>query len=118
MSSYATFDSFTTERFDPSGVTVRAHGELDIANAPVLRQCLTEEVDAGAQRMVVDLTGVTFMDSVALAVVLHFRRRLGDDRLAVVIQDDSYARLIFDISGIAQTLTLVPTVEAAVAATI
>jgi anti-sigma B factor antagonist len=105
-----------TERFATGGVLLRPAGELDIATAPALRERLTEAFDAGAERLVVGLTDVTFMDSVALAVLLQAGRRAGDGRMAIVIAPDSYAGLIFRIAGISHILTLVATRDEALAA--
>ena len=45
-----------------------AVGELDIETAPTLADALTDTA-AGARRVVVDLTAVTFLDPTALATV-------------------------------------------------
>ena len=70
---------------DASSYLLTASGELDIATAPLLRERLTALIEEGASGLVLDLCPVTFMDSVALAAVLHARARLGDDgRMAIV----------------------------------
>ena len=101
----------------PDGAILTAGGELDIATAPELRGQLDAAIDAGARRLVLDLTDVTFMDSVAIAAILHARRRLGDDgRLAVTIPTGSYPRLVFEIAGLPRCLDLFETREDALAA--
>jgi anti-anti-sigma factor len=91
-------------------------GELDIATAPRLREQLTEAIEAGADRLVIDLRGVTFMDSVALAVLLQAHRKIEEGRMAIVLAPDSYARLIFDVAGVSHALPLVATADEALAA--
>ncbi|MCP2098646.1 anti-anti-sigma regulatory factor, SpoIIAA [Actinosynnema pretiosum] len=59
-------------------------GELDADTVPVLSDHLEE---TPARRIVVDLAGVTFMDTTGLSLVLDWHRRLvdtgaGDFRLA------------------------------------
>jgi anti-sigma B factor antagonist len=108
--------SVVVEPLGSSGAVLTVSGELDIATAPTLRERLYASIDAGANRLVVDLSPVTFMDSVALATILHARRRLGDESpLAVVIPRDSYTRLVFEIAGLPQCLSLFETREDAIA---
>jgi anti-sigma B factor antagonist len=95
---------------------IAPEGELDVATAPRLREQLSEAIDAGADRLVVDLREVTFIDSVALAVLLQAHRRVEPGHMAVVIAEDSYARLIFDVAGVSHALPLVATPDEALAA--
>jgi anti-sigma B factor antagonist len=118
MSVPPTPDAFhvTTEPLEPGGVVLTAAGELDVATAPELRARLSTAIDGGASRLVVDLRPVSFLDSVALATLLHARRRLGDaGRMAVVVAPDSYVRLIFEVAGLPECIDLVETREQAVA---
>ena len=91
------------------GVVLTVHGELDIATASEFRERLDAAVDAGAKRLVLDLTPVAFMDSVAIAAMLHTRTRLGDGALAVVIPQGSYTRLVFEIAGLPRCLDVFET---------
>jgi anti-anti-sigma factor len=50
--------------------TVLAHGELDLATAPLLRARL-DEAAAGGLPVVADLRAVSFMDSTGLQVLMH-----------------------------------------------
>ena len=98
------------------GAIVSVCGELDMLTVPELRTVLNDVIDSGARRVVLDLTAVSFIDSVSLAAIVNARRRLGDfGRLAVVIAPDSYAMLIFEIGGLDSVVELVPTRERAVA---
>ena len=90
-------------------------GELDIATAPDLRDRMTAAIARGATGLVVDLHSVTFMDSVAMAAILHARTQLGEGgRLAVVLGADSYTQLVFEIAGLPRCLTLFDSREEAV----
>jgi anti-sigma B factor antagonist len=93
----------------PDGVVLTVHGELDIATAPDFRERLDEVVDGGAKRLVLDLSEVAFMDSVAIAAILHARTRLGDGRMAVVIPGGTYTRLVFEIAGLPRCLDVFET---------
>jgi len=75
-------------------------GELDLATVPAMRGALLGAADRRVRRLVLDLSGVTFIDSVGVGAVLHTKRRLGaEGALAVVLARDSYARVIFDVVG-------------------
>jgi anti-sigma B factor antagonist len=100
----------TEETFDPSGLAVTVSGELDIATAPALRDRLNEAIDAGTYRFVIDLSAVDFLDSVALATIVHAKQRLPEaGRMAIATEPDSYVTLIFESSGLANVLDLVGT---------
>jgi anti-sigma B factor antagonist len=106
----------TEERIGPSGLVLSAAGELDVATAPALRERVTAALDAGVRRLVIDLRDVSFMDSVALAVLVHASRRLEPDgRMAVVIAPGSYTRLIFEAAGLDGCLDLLATREQGIA---
>lgn len=51
-------------------------GELDSATSPQLATRIRAATDAGATDLLLDLTGVTFLDSTGLAVLLEAKRRL------------------------------------------
>jgi anti-sigma B factor antagonist len=52
----------------PEGVLSLA-GELDLASAPGLRTAIQQKLDTGAQRLVLDLTDLSFCDSAGLSVM-------------------------------------------------
>ena len=109
--------SITAENFGPARVVLAVKGELDLATAPQFREHVERELDSGAERIVVDLSAVTFIDSVALGVLAGARRRLGErGRLALVVGPDSYATLILKASGLCTVLECFDSYEAATAA--
>jgi anti-sigma B factor antagonist len=60
---------------------VEVCGEIDVASAPELRDCLHQTIDAGSRELVVDLRQVDFMDSEGLGVLVGAKRRLrGQDQ--------------------------------------
>jgi len=102
----------TQERFAPTGLTLTAGGELDIATAPVLRERLSAALELGVDRAILDIRSVTFMDSVALAAIVNIAKQL-EGRMAVIVDPESYAMLILEVSGLPAALNIVETVDAA-----
>ena len=62
-------------------------GEIDMATAPRFRQRLLAVIGAGAQNVVIDITGVDFIDSTGLGVLMGGAKRVrgagGDIRLVM-----------------------------------
>ena len=95
-----------------SATIVRVEGDLDMATSPELEQALENANPAG--RIVVDLSGCTFLDSSALRVLVHQARAAEDagGAIALVTTDPGILRVL----EIATTDTLLPvhdTVESA-----
>jgi anti-anti-sigma factor len=100
----------TEETFEPAGMVITVTGELDIATAPALRDQLDAAVDAGRRRIVVDLCAISFLDSVALATIVHAKQRLPEGgKLALAVERGSYVMMVFEGSGLAKVLDLVDT---------
>lgn len=93
---------------------VTVAGELDVVGGPDLRQSVMREVQAGHHRLVLDLTGVDFIDSFGLGVVIGALKRVrlldGDLRLVV---PDSRVRRVFEVCDLDRVFVLHDDVEAA-----
>lgn len=106
----------TEHPLEGPGTVLAVTGELDIATAPTFRSQLNEILDRGQRRLVIDMTQVSFVDSVALAVLLAAVRRLGDEgRIGFVVAPDSYGMLIFEASGMDAVLAVFQSHSEAVA---
>lgn len=105
----------TEETFGVSGLIVTVAGELDIATAPTLRDRLTTAIESGKHRLVIDLSSLSFLDSVALATIVHAKQLLGErGKLAIAIDPSSYVMLVFESGGLPKVLDLVESREQAV----
>jgi anti-sigma B factor antagonist len=105
----------TVETPEWPGALLVAEGELDVQSVGELRARIAEAIDAGATRLVVDLTGVSFIDSLSLSALVGARRRLGPAaRLAIVAVHD-YVLLILQATGLEQVLNVFGTRDEAVA---
>jgi anti-sigma B factor antagonist len=112
-----TFDFSLSEDQDAAGAHVIAvAGEVDIFTAPELKRAIAAAIDAGARRLVVDLTETRFLDSTALGVLIGAVKRLRplDGRLVIVNTEPSTAKT-FEITGLDQIFTIVPAREQALA---
>jgi anti-anti-sigma factor len=84
------------------GTTVVAvRGELDIGSAPVLRDALLRLLaDGEAPELAIDASGVTFVDSSGLAVLLMASRRWNDAGTPLVLRCPSRALMrIVELTG-------------------
>ena len=92
-------------------------GEIDLFTAPELKATLTDAIEGGKSRIVVDLTETTFLDSTALGVLIGAVKRLRsrDGRLTIVNVDQNIAKT-FEITGLDQIFTIRGTRDEAIAA--
>ena len=103
-------------RHEGEVAVVAATGEVDVFTAPGLDAEITALLDQGSSRLVVDLSGVSFLDSTGLGVLvkgLKTARDAGGSMHLVVTSDR--IRKIFDITGLDASLPLFDTVDDAVA---
>lgn len=99
----------------PGATVVAVDGELDAVSAPQLDEFLTPLVAEGG-RVVLDLSGVEFLDSTGLGVViksLAAARDAGGELTAVVTSPR--VSKVFTITGVDQMMVLRDSVDAALA---
>jgi anti-anti-sigma factor len=96
---------------DESATLLTVSGELDLATSPALEAEL-ERASAGPELVILDLRGVTFMDSTGLSLLVKAQRRAQDSRrrLAVVKGGPQVERLL-TLTGVADRLTLIDSPE-------
>ena len=88
-----------TEERD-SGVVVRLAGELDLYNAHLVRKELIGAAERGPERLIVELSGVTFIDSTALGVLIEARTLLENRRGFLLVGPGLETRRALEISGL------------------
>jgi anti-anti-sigma factor len=77
-------------------VLLAVAGDVDLHVAGELKSRITESVDDGASKLVLDLTDVAFIDSMGLGVLLGGKKRLDDERgeLHLVVPGPELRRLL------------------------
>ena len=91
-----------------SGLTIALSGEIDHHGA---REMMTQLDDAIATRLparlTLDLSGVTFMDSSGIAVLLRAQRQLAHTGGSLrVVNLPAQARRVLDAAGVGRLITL------------
>ena len=108
--------NFRVESSSPrDGVSiVELAGEVDLYTAPEVKRELLKVIEDGAQRVVVDLTETTFIDSTTLGVLLGGLKRLrAVDGEIVLVCSDRNIRKIFEITLLDRVFPIVETAEEA-----
>lgn len=93
---------------DADRITIAAVGDLDRETTPRLAAAIRKALDSPVERVEIDLTGVHFMDSQGLRILLEANRRAaGTTDVAIVGASGQVERLI-RATGLEQILGLEP----------
>jgi len=98
-------------------VIFKLTGSLDLATSPSVRAALLEETGEGKKHdVIVDLTGLEFLDSTGLGALIGAQRRAleGGAEVRLVVTEGPIARLL-NITGLVRVFGVYPSVEAALA---
>ena len=108
------FEVRTSRAGDAAIVTIV--GEIDMANAPEVKREIDGSRD-GVERVVVDLSEVTFLDSSALNALVQSQRDLAEREISfrVVSPADQSVRKVFEITHLTEPLSVVDSLDAALA---
>jgi len=95
---------------------IKLGGELDLYNAPKLREALSGACADSPERVIVDLAEVEFMDSTALGVLIEARTQLNNRGAFVLAAPALETRRALQISGLDRHFTMHESVPEALAA--
>jgi anti-sigma B factor antagonist len=98
-----------------SAVVVRTAGELDLYNADELRRTLGEVCARTPERVVVDLSELSFIDSTGLGVLVEGCAKLPNRALLLAAPQREIRRAL-EITGLDRHFGVYDTVEEALAA--
>jgi anti-anti-sigma factor len=95
-------------RCNGEALVLEPRGEIDAATAPDLKLALDHAAATGAREVVLDLSGVSFVDSRGLTVMVaaHERLQAKGARL-VTICADPFIRKLFEITDMYRVLRIV-----------
>jgi anti-anti-sigma factor len=98
-------------------VVVVASGEIDMSNASGFRKALDSALDTAPGVVVLDLSGVTFLDSVGVAEMVKARNRAVqmDSHICLVGPVRNVAKML-QVSGVDQVFAIHGSVREAIAA--
>lgn len=98
-------------------VVVTAAGEIDLHTAPQLQTELSDQLRAGADRLIVDLTGVDFCDSTGVNVLLASLRKAQEQGGSLCLVGLQPAvRKVLGITGLDSVFPVRDSVEGAITA--
>ncbi|HEV7483702.1 MAG TPA: STAS domain-containing protein [Solirubrobacterales bacterium] len=91
-------------RAGESGI-IELHGELDLANAGVLEEALRKKLGDETGDVVVDMGGLTFIDSTGIALLVAAIKDDGNrTRLRFVHSQAAAVTRVLDLTGVAERL--------------
>jgi anti-sigma B factor antagonist len=109
MSAFAEpqFD-LTEDTVDDRTHVITVSGEIHVSTAPTFSRRLNDAIGQGKTAVVLDLAGVTFIDSTGLSVLLNGLRRVTrrGGRMAIVCTNPTVLRL-FEITRLDTTFEIV-----------
>jgi anti-anti-sigma factor len=105
------------ERIGPT-LIARISGELDLTNADSVERALERAISNDLHRVVLDLAGLSFLDSSGLRAVLRLagRLRTRQQTLMVAVPEQSHVRRILVLTRVDAVARLFVSLDEAVAA--
>ena len=100
---------FVQEPLSPGGLVLAARGELDAAAVPKLRELLEAAIVESRTPVVVDLSEVSFIDSLSLATIVRAQKRLGGSTRMALVARHPYVLLIVEAGGLDSVLAVFET---------
>jgi len=92
-------------------------GRLDSTTSEAFEQQLMSKIDAGSNKIVVDLGSLDYISSAGLRVLLMAAKRLNTEGGAFALcRLNEPIRQVFEISGFLSILTVVDSIDDAIAA--
>jgi anti-sigma B factor antagonist len=81
-------------------------GEIDVYTAPTLRERLDEVLNQGTRSLCIDLTGVQFLDSTGLGVLVGTMKKIGSEGSLVIVCNRPHILKVFEITGLAKVFDI------------
>lgn len=102
-----TVDLALESRNENGWAVLQVRGEVDLYTSPQLRDGITELLDQGANRIVIDLSGIEFMDSTGLGVLVVGLKRAKErnGEFALVCREGSVQKIL-SITGLDRVFSI------------
>jgi anti-sigma B factor antagonist len=99
-------------------VVAHLEGELDLSNVRGVGEAIRRALSNDVRALVVDLTGVTYLDSAAIHVLYRLHTRLQEraQRLWIAVAADTPVAATLGLAGVLTAIPTAPSVEAALRA--
>jgi len=92
---------------DAGGVVLALSGELDVVSAPELAQVLDEVLATPCVRVMLDLNGLSFVDSAGVSVLIKAKQAAeGSGRGLVLRRPTEQLQRVFALVGLADWLAV------------
>lgn len=101
-------------RHTPGAIVVEVSGEVELHFAPQLREELYRVCEAGNPCIIVDLTGVSFIDSTGLGVLIGGLKRARTRGSLSLVCPQHKVRRVFEITGLTNVFKIWNSVEEAI----
>src|SRR4030095_15681381 len=78
------------------------HGEIDISNAQAVSAAIEAAMPHGAERLIIYLTGTTYLDSAGVQLLFLLAQRLQTRRqaLTLVVPEEAPIRAVLELAGV------------------
>jgi len=101
-------------RREGESLVVHLAGEVDLRTSPELRQRLLESLESRPPRVIVDLRGVSYIDSSGVGTLVEMKRRAdGNGASVVLVGLQPRVRSVFEITRLDTFFHIVETLEEA-----
>ncbi|MEK0097380.1 STAS domain-containing protein [Streptomyces sp. A475] len=91
---------------------IEVDGEIDAHTAPMIREGMITLITEGHRHFVLDLSFVSFMDSMGLGMIVAITKRVREHEGALrIVSASSRVLKIFDVSGMRKSYEILPSTE-------
>ncbi|MFY3383340.1 STAS domain-containing protein [Paracidovorax sp. MALMAid1276] len=91
---------------------LRPSGRLDSSSSPELERVITDQLDAGVQRLVLDLSRLDYISSAGLRVVLLTGKKMRASKGKLALSGlQTMVREVFDMSGFLSLFAVTDSLE-------
>jgi len=93
---------------------VRVTVDLDISSAPVVREAVVRLLEGGRRHFVLDLSPVTFVDSMGLGMIVAITKRIRAHAGSLLLAcSNDHVRKVFKVGGLYSVYAFYDSVDAA-----